>query len=558
MPRPTKNSKNTKTGSSPRTAWKKPDGTALRKRRGDYFPDQEIDKRSAPKKRFGSDDRKPAFGSRGRDDQKPFTRRDDSGTEDKSSWERKPASGSRDRDSKKPYSRRDDSGSEGRSSWERKPASGSRERDGKKPYARREASGNDRKSSWERKPAFGSRDRDDKKPFTRRDDSRSEGRSAWERSDSKPTRSKERSDWDDSDDKPARGGYEQRAGRDRDENPSRRTSDRPYTRQDDSRRDDTNKEGKSSWDSSSPRSKRTGDKPSWKKRERYDRIEHSSNMGNRFEKGSRFKKRDDGRKRETAAPKKQFQPDAAGAIRLNRFIANAGICSRREADELIEAGVISINGEVVTELGTKVMPSDEVRFHDRVLRTERMVYVLLNKPKDFITTTDDPENRKTVMNLVHDACKERIFPVGRLDRNTTGLLLLTNDGDLTKKLTHPSSNIKKIYQVELDKNITHADMVRSTEGVELEDGPAHFDEIEYLANEGKNVLGVELHSGRNRVVRRIFEALGYEVKKLDRTVFAGLTKKDLPRGRWRMLTELEINSLKMMKSGSGRSIKNRD
>ncbi|MFZ9943300.1 MAG: hypothetical protein ACO3O0_06800, partial [Bacteroidia bacterium] len=159
MPRPTKNSKNTKTGSSPRTAWKKPDGTALRKRRGDYFPDQEIDKRSAPKKRFGSDDRKPAFGSRGRDDQKPFTRRDDSGTEDKSSWERKPASGSRDRDSKKPYSRRDDSGSEGRSSWERKPASGSRERDGKKPYARREASGSDRKSSWERKPAFGSRDR---------------------------------------------------------------------------------------------------------------------------------------------------------------------------------------------------------------------------------------------------------------------------------------------------------------------------------------------------------------------------------------------------------------
>ncbi|MFM7766520.1 MAG: pseudouridine synthase, partial [Bacteroidota bacterium] len=252
------------------------------------------------------------------------------------------------------------------------------------------------------------------------------------------------------------------------------------------------------------------------------------------------------------APTKKFEVDSAGAIRLNRFIANAGICSRREADELIEAGVISINGEVVTELGTKVMAGDEVRFHDRVLRTERMVYVLLNKPKDYITTTDDPGDRKTVMNLVHDACKERIFPVGRLDRNTTGLLLLTNDGDLTKKLTHPSSNIAKVYQVELDKNLTIADMKRASEGVELEDGEVAFDNIEYASPDDKKIVGVELHSGKNRIVRRIFEELGYEVKKLDRTVFAGLTKKDLPRGRWRFLTELEVNGLKMMKSGSGR------
>ncbi|MFM8916903.1 MAG: pseudouridine synthase, partial [Bacteroidota bacterium] len=297
---------------------------------------------------------------------------------------------------------------------------------------------------------------------------------------------------------------------------------------------------------------RFGEKPSWKKRERYDQIEHSENMGNRFEKGSRFKKRDQTNRKDRPAPTKKFEVDSAGAIRLNRFIANAGICSRREADELIEAGVISINGEVVTELGTKVMAGDEVRFHDRVLRTERMVYVLLNKPKDYITTTDDPGDRKTVMNLVHDACKERIFPVGRLDRNTTGLLLLTNDGDLTKKLTHPSSNIAKVYQVELDKNLTIADMKRASEGVELEDGEVAFDNIEYASPDDKKIVGVELHSGKNRIVRRIFEELGYEVKKLDRTVFAGLTKKDLPRGRWRFLTELEVNGLKMMKSGSGR------
>ncbi|MFM7900550.1 MAG: pseudouridine synthase, partial [Bacteroidota bacterium] len=288
------------------------------------------------------------------------------------------------------------------------------------------------------------------------------------------------------------------------------------------------------------------------KRERYDRIEHSGNMGNRFEKPRRSSKEQAFSKQDRKPSKKSFNPDSDGAIRLNRYIANAGICSRREADELSEAGVISINVEVVTELGTKVMAGDEVRFHDRVLRTERMVYVLLNKPKDYITTTDDPGDRKTVMNLVHDACKERIFPVGRLDRNTTGLLLLTNDGDLTKKLTHPSSNIAKVYQVELDKNLTIADMKRASEGVELEDGEVACDNIEYASPDDKKIVCVELHSGKNRIVRRIFEELGYEVKKLDRTVFAGLTKKDLPRGRWRFLTELEVNGLKMMKSGSGR------
>lgn len=234
-------------------------------------------------------------------------------------------------------------------------------------------------------------------------------------------------------------------------------------------------------------------------------------------------------------------------MRLNRYIANAGICSRREADDLITAGLVTINGKLVTELGTKVLPGDQVRFHDRVLKSENLVYVLLNKPKDFITTTDDPENRKTVMSLVENACRERILPVGRLDRNTTGLLLFTNDGDLARRLTHPSGNVIKIYQVELDKNFTQKDLLQAAQGVELEDGVAAFDEIAYASPTEKNIIGVELHSGKNRVVRRIFEALGYQVKKLDRTVFAGLTKKDLPRGRWRHLTELEVSMLKMLK-----------
>jgi 23S rRNA pseudouridine2605 synthase len=234
-----------------------------------------------------------------------------------------------------------------------------------------------------------------------------------------------------------------------------------------------------------------------------------------------------------------------GTSRLNKFIANTGLCSRREADELIEAGVITVNGEVVTELGTKVGPGDDVRYNGAPLRSEKLVYVLLNKPKDFITTTEDPEERRTVMSLVADACRERIYPVGRLDRNTTGLLLLTNDGDLTKKLTHPSYKVKKVYHVELDRNLTAADMRTIAEGVELEDGFMQVDEIAYASPDEKDQVGVELHSGKNRIVRRIFEHLGYQVKKLDRTVFAGLTKKDLPRGRWRMLSDMEVNMLKM-------------
>ena len=232
-------------------------------------------------------------------------------------------------------------------------------------------------------------------------------------------------------------------------------------------------------------------------------------------------------------------------IRLNKYIANAGVCSRREADTLIEAGAIYVNGVVVTELGFKVKPTDEVRFGDTILQRERPVYLLLNKPKDYITTMDDEFDRKHVMQLVKGACKERIYPVGRLDRDTTGLLLFTNDGEMTKKLTHPRSNVYKIYHVTLNKNLTHADLQQIADGVELDDGEMAVDEISYVGDH-KDEVGVTIHSGRNRIVRRLFEKLGYEVVKLDRVVFAGLTKKDLPRGSWRFLTQEEVNYLKMI------------
>lgn len=232
-------------------------------------------------------------------------------------------------------------------------------------------------------------------------------------------------------------------------------------------------------------------------------------------------------------------------IRLNKFLANAGICSRREADEFIKAGVIKVNGEVVSELGVKVKPTDAVLFHDQKVSLESKVYILLNKPKDCVTTSDDPQERLTVMDLVKGACFERIYPVGRLDRNTTGVLLLTNDGDLASKLTHPKYEKRKIYQVTLNNSVTEADMKKIIDGIELEDGVVKADNVNYLDDERKSIVGIEIHSGQNRVVRRIFESLGYKVYKLDRVYFAGLTKKNLPRGRWRYLTEKEVSLLKM-------------
>ena len=240
----------------------------------------------------------------------------------------------------------------------------------------------------------------------------------------------------------------------------------------------------------------------------------------------------------------KYNPNkVTGEVRLNRFISQSGVCSRREADDFILAGVVTVNGQVVTELGTKILPTDEVRFNDERLQGEKNVYLVLNKPKGYVTSLDDPYADKTVMDLVKNACTERVYPVGRLDKNSVGLLLITNDGDITRQLTHPSCHKKKIYQVTLDKPLTRADMDTLTEGITLEDGDIFADEIAY-ASEDKRSVGVEIHSGRNRIVRRMFEHLGYTVQKLDRVYYAGLTKKNLKRGAWRFLTKEEVMRLK--------------
>jgi len=522
--------------SKKKSGWVKPDGTPLRKRKGDYFPDQEINKRkpalrsraSYPK---SSDDTRPERGSRddARSEYKPRPERSDrperSGRDDsRSSYKPRtdrPERPSRD-NSKSEYKPRTDRPER----TERPERSEKPERTGRPGRAGRDAA----RSGYRGRPDLGDDKRDPKDRPERpaRDDSRSEYKPRTDRSD-KPERSGKSSSYSDYKSRAARPEREDRPARtDRDDKGTGFTSDRPER----PKRDDAR-----------PAFKK---KPFEKKRERYSERDHSKEMRGRFDTktGDKAPKRRESYKKKLADGAEEVS--APGAVRLNKYIANAGICSRREADDLISAGVISVNGVVVTELGTKVNPGDEVKFNDETLKTESMVYVLLNKPKDYITTTDDPEERKTVMNLVHDAGKERIFPVGRLDRNTTGLLLLTNDGELTKRLTHPSGNVKKIYQVELDTNLTQEDMVRAAEGVQLDDGPASVDEIHYESPTEKNVIGVELHSGRNRVVRRIFEAMDYKVRKLDRVYFAGLTKKDLPRGRWRYLTEMEVNMLKML------------
>lgn len=241
-----------------------------------------------------------------------------------------------------------------------------------------------------------------------------------------------------------------------------------------------------------------------------------------------------------AAPKKKTDN-----IRLNRYLAMAGVCSRREADDLIRAGIVKVNGKIIVEMGFQVKPEDEVNYGGQTLKRERHVYVLLNKPKDFITTRSDPQDRRTVMNLIAKATKENIYPVGRLDRMTTGVLLFTNDGDLTRRLTHPSSEVEKIYNVTLDKAVKYDHIKQLQEGIELDDGEIKADKVKYVGNgEDKKQVGVELHSGRNRIVRRMFEHFGYRVIKLDRVVFAGLTKKELPRGKYRILKEVEVGNLK--------------
>ncbi len=285
----------------------------------------------------------------------------------------------------------------------------------------------------------------------------------------------------------------------------------------------------------------------------YGNRQQGGGYGNRQQGGS-YQTRDQGSynpnakysiQKQLKYREENFDPNEP--IRLNKYLANAGICSRREADEFIQAGLVKVNDEVVTELGTKVKRSDKVIFHEQSVQLEQKIYVLLNKPKNCVTTADDPQERLTVMDLVKNACQERIFPVGRLDRNTTGVLLLTNDGDLASKLTHPKFLKKKIYHVWLDKDVKIEDMQKIAEGIELEDGEIHADAISYVTETDidKKQVGIEIHSGRNRIVRRMFESLGYHVMRLDRVYFAGLTKKNLKRGQWRYLNEREVNMLRM-------------
>ena len=238
--------------------------------------------------------------------------------------------------------------------------------------------------------------------------------------------------------------------------------------------------------------------------------------------------------------------DTSKPMRLNRFLANSNICSRREADDFIASGVVSVNGQIVTTLGTKIVPAqDKVYFHNEPVSLEKKVYILLNKPKNIITTSDDPKDRRTVLDLINGACQQRVYPVGRLDRNTTGVILITNDGELTTRLTHPKHLFKKIYHVGLDKDLEDSDMQKLKDGIVLEDGEAKADDVSYVKDDSKKQVGIEVHSGRNRIVRRMFEHLGYKVVNLDRVYFAGLTKKNLPRGKWRFLSEREVSFLKM-------------
>ena len=292
----------------------------------------------------------------------------------------------------------------------------------------------------------------------------------------------------------------------------------------------------------------------FKKNNEYKRNE-GFNRNDNFSRNERFNRNEGYRKpykkpygnyQSNVAPV-EYTPTPTAEIRLNKYIADAGICSRRNADMYISAGNVTVNGEVMTTLGYRVKPTDEVRFDGKLLSSEKKEYILLNKPKGFITTTNDEKGRKTVMDLVANATNARILPVGRLDRATTGLLLLTNDGELTKKLTHPAHGVRKIYHVILDRKLEYKDFIAIEQGLELEDGFIQVDEISYVDQKPKNEIGIKIHSGRNRIVRRIFEHLGYQVDKLDRVVFAGLTKKDLPRGHWRRLTQQEVINLRNMR-----------
>jgi 23S rRNA pseudouridine2605 synthase len=441
---------------------------------------------------------------------------------------------------KKPYSRREDDNneSEGREGFRK------RSSDDKPAFKRRrdDESGERRGTSEFKKKSFG-----DRPAFKRRSDDESgdrrEGREGFKKSfGDKPSGDRRRRDDD-------REGFKKSPG----DKPS---GDR---RRRDDDRDGFKKKSFGPRDSSRGERKPFGDrgaKPSWKRGDRDERAFSDRKRGESDGDGE-WKVFDDKDEAKTFTRKlsgskshRGQEDDGDGTIRLNKYIANTGLCSRREADEMIEAGVIKVNGKIVTELGTKVSPSDTVHYGDQLLRREKSVYILLNKPKDYITTTDDPQERKTVLDLIAGACDERVYPVGRLDRNTTGVLLLTNDGDLAERLMHPKYGVEKMYQVSLDMNLRKEDFDKILEGVELEDGFIKADELSFVGEgDDKKQVGIVLHSGRNRIVRRLFEQLGYTVVGLDRVGYAGLTKKNLPKGRWRFLEPKEVGFLKMKVGG---------
>ena len=381
--------------------------------------------------------------------------------------------------------------------------------------------------SWESRPprdsserpasgrSYGKSSSEEKRPYKDYNDRPSAGRS---RDEFKP-RSEEKRSFRDYNDRPG-------TGRDRDEFKPRSEDERPFSKREENFKKRDDRKGKNA------------------------DAKTNEARSNRADKGRRPRYNEDVMKSKLSTKildkvKKQESTHTDGTIRLNRYIANAGVCSRREADGLIAEGKVTVNGKVVTELGSRVMPEDTVTYNGNPLERENYVYVLLNKPKDFLTTTDDPAERKTVMDIVAEAADERIYPVGRLDRKTTGLLLLTNDGKLAEKLSHPSNHISKIYQAELDKPITEEHFDAIVKGFELEDGFVKVDELALVTPDAE-VVGIKIHSGKNRIVRRIFEHFGYKVQKLDRTVYAGLNKKDLPRGKWRYLSEKEVIKLKYL------------
>jgi 23S rRNA pseudouridine2605 synthase len=482
---------------------------------------------SSERKPYERKQSRPSFGG---DDKKPFERKatKDFGTD---RFERKPRSfdsgekkpferrstggGFGDGGEKKPYERKPRSFDSGeKKPYERKPRSFDSEE--KKPYERKGGRGvfgdeGDKKPAFERKARTSFGDGAEKKPYERKPRS-------FDSDEKKPYERKPRS-FDSGDKKPF-----ERKPRSFDSGEKK-----PYERKP---REGFGAEG----GERKPYERKTGAKFPGADRKTYKKAGSAEfNAMKAYERKSALEKQ------------KQEQREDDGTTRLNRYISNAGICSRREADVIIKSGAVMVNGKVVTEMGFRVGPDDTVNYGGETLRKEKPVYMLLNKPKDYITTTDDPKERRTVMSLINHNGNERLYPVGRLDRNTTGLLLLTNDGDLAKKLTHPSSKIKKIYQVSLDKNLKVTDYQALLEGVELEDGFIKPDAVEYIVGaEDKKEIGVELHSGRNRIVRRMFEHLGYVVVKLDRVTFAGLTKKDLARGRTRYLTDKEVGMLKML------------